>query len=173
MLNFKELWIGDKVFDKSLNVNGSWEGNIDSNYAKIKVNGEIVSIQLKDIEKARYDKQESEALKALKDELIEKNNNKPFKIDDVHGNTLDLHIEKLNARLRNETPHKIFKYQMMRADVFVKDAIERRKVLINIVHGIGNGVLKKELKYYLESIPEVKSIYDKNGGGCSEIWFEY
>lgn len=173
MLNFKELWIGDLVFIQSLNVNGAWEGNIDSNYAKIKIKGKIVKIELSDIKEAKIDIKESEALKSLNESLKDKNNSKPFKIDDSFGNTIDLHIEKLKPTMQNDTPINIFNHQVMRAEVFLKDAIKQRKLVINIIHGIGNGALKKAVRALLSSTPEVKSIYDKHGGGTSEIWLEF
>lgn len=173
MMDFKNLWIGDEVYVYSLKSNAQWEGIDKNGKALIKHKGEIIRVELDDLTDKSTEVQVDKKLFELKEELAEAHKTKPRKYVEASLTTLDLHIEKLAPHLTNQPPQMILNHQLTQAKVFIDDAISARKMMINIVHGKGTGALKTEIKNMLENFPEVKSTYDKNEGGATEVWFNY
>lgn len=73
---------------------------------------------------------------------------------------LDLHIEELVENPGNLSPHQKLQIQL---DIFEKElhnAIASNVKKITIIHGVGNGRLKYEIREYLKTVDEVKSVED-------------
>ena len=172
-MNFEDLWIGDLVFVKSLGKNASWEGKIDGNKALIKYKGETKEVSLQEIEPPRTISETDKKLRDFELQLKAENETTTKKLQDYSDKKIDLHIEKLNPSMINEAPQLILNHQLMRTRVFVDEAIERRRLMLTIIHGKGAGALKAEVKMILDKIPEIDKIHEINDGGALEIWLKY
>lgn len=172
-MDFKNLWVGDKVYVKSKAKIALWEDQIDQTSAKLKIDGNFVIVELSDIDEFKPGKREDKKLTELKRELNQNKPTKATKISEQSEKTIDLHIEKLKPDLARALPQMILNHQLMRFKVFLDDAIDQRKMMINVIHGKGNGTLKAEVNSMLKNHINVKSTYDKNEGGTTEVWFQY
>lgn len=74
--------------------------------------------------------------------------------------TLDLHIEELIEDPAKYTAHQKLQIQMQYFERELHNAIAAHVKKIIIIHGVGNGRLKEEVRAYLKTIDEVKSIED-------------
>jgi hypothetical protein len=165
MIDIDELWIGDIVFVKSLDENAIWEGKIDINQAKVKHNNEIHNVPITEISEAK------EILEAVDFEFKEEVTRS---IDPLQfPNSIDLHIEKLNNDLSHQTPELIVNYQMRVCNNYIKQAISCNKSNFTIIHGVGKGVLKKEVIHALGNFNEYHYHVEKNEGGAIEVWMKY
>ncbi|GIV26521.1 MAG: mannonate oxidoreductase [Bacteroidia bacterium] len=89
---------------------------------------------------------------------------------------LDLHIEELVENPGNLSAHQKLQIQL---DVFQKEihnAIAQHVRKITIIHGVGNGRLKYEVREYLKTLSEVKSIedapYKLYGFGATDVYLK-
>ncbi len=64
---------------------------------------------------------------------------------------LDLHIEKLGVPFKGKSNGEIMQIQLNKARVFIDQSIIAGKREITLVHGVGNGMLKKEVHKLLRS----------------------
>jgi len=165
MINIEELWIGDIVFVQSLKENAVWEGKIDDKHAKVKHNNKTLSVLISDIDVAK------ETLEAADFEFKEE---MTVGIDPLQfPNSIDLHIEKLNNDLTHQTPELIINYQIRVCKNYIKQAISCNKLNFTIIHGVGKGVLKKEVIHALGSFNQYQYHVEKNDGGAIEVWMKY
>ncbi len=90
---------------------------------------------------------------------------------------LDLHIEKLTDDYRGMTPTDMLLLQISTLQHALTRAIAHRQYSMVVIHGIGKGVLKKEVHAILQQTPEVKRFVNqfdfRYGFGATEIFFEY
>lgn len=90
---------------------------------------------------------------------------------------VDLHIEKLTDDYRGMSPTDMLLLQISTLQHALIKAIAHRQYSMVVIHGIGKGVLKKEVHAVLKQTPEVKHFvnqYDfRYGFGATEIFFEY
>ncbi|RME20036.1 MAG: DUF2027 domain-containing protein [Bacteroidetes bacterium] len=73
---------------------------------------------------------------------------------------LDLHIEELVENPAQLTPHQKLQIQMQYFERELHNAIAHHVKKITIIHGVGNGRLKYEVREYLKTIDEIKSVED-------------
>ena len=164
-LNFDELWIGDLVYVKSLKENAVWEGFYNTTTAKIKYQQKIVHIPIVEIQEAK------EVMEVQDFEIKEE---VQVKINPLHfPNSIDLHIEKLDDAISQQTPELILNYQMRACKNYIEQAIECQKANFMIIHGIGKGVLKQEVIHLLKDYKAFQYHTEKNDGGAIEVWMKY
>ncbi len=89
---------------------------------------------------------------------------------------LDLHIEELVENPGTLSAHQKLQIQL---DVFQKEihnAIAQNVRKVTIIHGVGNGRLKYEVREYLKTLDEVKSIedapYKLYGFGATDVYLK-
>lgn len=90
---------------------------------------------------------------------------------------LDLHADKLTDDLRNMNATDILMLQLFTLRQSLDQAIGNRQQSMVIIHGIGKGVLKREVHAILKQTPEVKDFVNQHdfryGFGATEVFFEY
>jgi dsDNA-specific endonuclease/ATPase MutS2 len=116
----------------------------------IDISGEIIEALLpqEELKKSVEYIPEKKPLKALK--IIGKIDLKQEKRNRSRGE-LDLHIEKLGIPFKGKSNGQIVQIQLDKAKVFIDQSILAGKREIVLVHGVGNGVLKKEIHKLLNS----------------------
>lgn len=71
---------------------------------------------------------------------------------------IDLHIEQLRDRHNHLTNFEIIQIQMTTCRAFVQESITRRRKKIVLIHGKGEGVLKSEIRTYLERLSNDRGV---------------
>ncbi len=89
---------------------------------------------------------------------------------------LDLHIEELVENPANLTSHEKLQVQLNFFERELYNAIANNVKKITIIHGVGNGRLKHEIREYLKNVEEVKSIedapYKTHGFGATVVYIK-
>jgi len=86
---------------------------------------------------------------------------------------VDLHIEKLTRSSRGMSNYDILNLQMETAKRQLEFAISKRIKKIVFIHGVGEGVLKAELDFFLGRYDNLKfydADYQKYGLGATEVY---
>jgi len=86
---------------------------------------------------------------------------------------VDLHIEKLLADTRGMTTFDILNYQVDTARGQLEFAMRKRIQRIVFIHGVGEGVLKQELRTLFRRYEDLRvgdADYRKYGVGATEIY---
>lgn len=95
---------------------------------------------------------------------------------------VDLHIENLLDTTAGMTNHEIVQYQLSACRSFIQQSIEKKRKKIVLIHGKGQGVLKGEIRQYLNGIQDHSPIrvdyhdadYQRYGiGGATEVILFY
>src|SRR5699024_4439725 len=90
---------------------------------------------------------------------------------------VDLHIEKLTEDSGSMTPTDMLLLQISTLRTALENAIAHRQYSMVGIHGIGKGVLKKEVHALLKQYPNVKEFKNQHdfryGFGATEIFFDY
>ncbi len=162
-----EYWIGDWVKILTSGKTGKYEGTVKGK-ARVKVENRHILISFDNLE-------------LIPEELIPSENqsvtieNKPAEkaVKTVFGNTLDLHIQKLNPAIENEIPEFILAFQIKKAKSFIEDAIKRKQYSIILIHGKGLGALKMEIEHLLGDYKELNYFIPSNDGGATNAFFKY
>lgn len=160
-----DLWIGEKVWVKSQQVEGVFEG-LTGGQAKIKIGADHFLIDPGDITPAKPP-EEILDLSWLKEQtpgLAKK------KTPEQSLSVIDLHIEVLKPELTTATPARILEYQLAACRKFLLQAIAEKRYRITIIHGIGAGVLKLEVEHLLQEFNEIRYIIPTNQEGALEVW---
>lgn len=110
-----------------------------------------------------------------KDENPELKGKKPMLIEGMPF--IDLHIEELvDENTANWTNHEILTYQLRAFRRFLEHNEAKKIARFLVIHGVGEGVLKREIITLVRGIPGC-TIYDadyqKNGFGASIIERKY
>jgi hypothetical protein len=88
---------------------------------------------------------------------------------------IDLHIEKIDHNWEQLSPQQIIDTQLAEFDKYLELAILNKLPSFIVIHGIGTGVLRKEIHDKLKLRKEVKTFvnqYDARFGyGATEIFF--
>ncbi len=93
---------------------------------------------------------------------------------------IDLHIEELRERHTHLSNFEIVQIQMTTCRAFVQEAIASKQKKIVIIHGKGEGVLKSEIRSYLERLSNDKGVHldyhdasfaRYGNGGATEVIF--
>ena len=88
---------------------------------------------------------------------------------------IDLHIEAITESHSGLSNAEIINKQMNAFKVFLNKARRQQMRKIVIIHGVGMGVLKHEVRTYLDGLDDVK-YYDADygeygkGATCVELW---
>ena len=69
---------------------------------------------------------------------------------------IDLHIENLLDKWKGMSNGEIVLHQLSTAREAIDDAILAKKHRLVIIHGVGNGTLKKEVRKLIESYPGIR-----------------
>lgn len=90
---------------------------------------------------------------------------------------IDLHIYELVDSTRNMTNGEILQIQVRFFKRKLQEAIEKRISKVIFIHGVGEGVLRSEIRHYLKGIENVEIIdgdYRKYGAGATEVrlWYK-
>ena len=86
---------------------------------------------------------------------------------------VDLHIHQLTKNSRGMTNHDMLNLQLETAKRQLEFAIRKRIQKVVFIHGVGEGVLKEELKYLFGRYENVKyydADYQKYGLGATEVY---
>ena len=86
---------------------------------------------------------------------------------------IDLHIEKITTGFKGMTNYDMLTLQLDVAKRNLEFAISKRIPRIVFIHGVGQGVLKEELKYLFRRYDQVKvseADYKKYGMGAMEVY---
>jgi hypothetical protein len=87
---------------------------------------------------------------------------------------LDLHIEELIDSHRGMSNAEILQIQISEFRAFYRKALAHRITKIIIIHGVGEGVLKDEIRLFLskkENLEYFDASYQEYGKGATEIRF--
>lgn len=133
---------------------------------------ELVKLSAEDV--IRVSDFEIAQVKSIKDQG---KNKKPKAVKPKDRNIpkleVDLHIHQLVATTRNMTNHEMLNIQLETAKRQLDFAIRKRIQKVVFIHGVGEGVLKEELKYLFGRYDNVKyydAEYQKYGLGATEVY---
>lgn len=89
---------------------------------------------------------------------------------------VDLHIEELVKRPSMLAPSEMLRVQMEHFEVALSNALTDNYASLVIIHGVGEGVLRKQVRDRLKQTPHVKSFDNadpkKYGNGATRVVFE-
>ena len=176
MINFR---VGDKVETIDDTVRGSVIKVDDDNITIATEDGFELHYQaselvvVSDQPNIRVSNAEVARAKTEKDRLKKK----PLTVKPKERNApkmeVDLHINQLVPSSRHMTNHEMLNIQMETAKRQLDFAIRKRIQKVVFIHGVGEGVLKEELKYLFGRYENIKSYdadYQKYGMGATEIY---
>lgn len=90
--------------------------------------------------------------------------------------TLDLHIEELVENPAHLSSHQKLQIQLDYFEKELHNAIANNVKKITVIHGVGNGRLKYEVREYLKNVDEVKNIedapYKTHGYGATVVYIK-
>lgn len=90
---------------------------------------------------------------------------------------VDLHIEKITDDYLGMSNYEILSLQLKEFEKYYEAAVHHYQPVLTVIHGIGEGVLKKEIHQLLEGRDVVKSYsndyHPAYGYGATEIRFQY
>ena len=168
-------WIGDKVKTKAGKY-GVYAGKNPEGKAKVKIGDKILIVAHERL--TLVTEEESMDWDAFHEELRQhdlqleakagpkgKINHKKYQID--------LHIESFAPHLQNENAIRILDIQIEKFEAFIEEAFKNRRNPVTIIHGRGEGVLRKQIWAMLESDPRVSLKQLINNDGAVEVWFNY
>ncbi len=113
-------------------------------------------------------KQEKEISNKPKINLDKKSKKEVFTLE------IDLHIEKLVPSIKGLNNYDILTIQLDTAKRQMDFAVRNRIPKLVFIHGVGEGVLKSELEFFLkryENITFQEANYQKYGQGAIEVYF--
>lgn len=167
-MNLDDLWIGDKVFLKSKEENGLYEGRADANQVWVKFNNEKLKVPIADLAPAKYKKHNHKKveIEVHTDDDYDPNEKANF------NSTIDLHMHIL-APERKPNPYiPVIEFQKQQCRNFIEKAFNLNIDRVEIIHGKGEGKLKAAVKLLLMDFSEVNLVNEISDGGALEIWFK-
>ena len=153
----------------------------------IKINGTIVTLETEDGFPMQFDNSQLvksgddiavsnyEVHQIKKEKEIPKKRNAPvpkFKERNAPRMEVDLHINQLTKSTRGMTNFDMLNLQLDTAKRQLEFAIGKRIQKVVFIHGVGEGVLKEELKYLFKKYPVdfYDAEYQKYGLGATEVY---
>ncbi len=131
---------------------------------------ELVKIS-DDIKVSNYEiariKSEKESLKKKKAQNIKPKERNAPKME------VDLHIHQLTTSTKGMSNHEMLNLQIDTAKRQLDFAMRKRIQKVVFIHGVGEGVLKEELKYLFgryENLKFYDADYQKYGQGATEVY---
>jgi dsDNA-specific endonuclease/ATPase MutS2 len=169
MAKIKDLWVGDFVILSASKRIGKFVSVSGDGRGRFEVGDKIVLVaEGSFVLKPEEDNFPNHLLNDFLEDKAQTATRKAVKVKFDH--TIDLHIDKLAPELTNDFPGRIIEYQLSKCKQFIEEAIRLRYPHITIIHGKGQGVLKKEVEALLGSYPESRFQVSKNDGGALEVW---
>ncbi len=164
MLNFNELWIGERLRLIDSGQIGYFEGISSEGLIILSVDHIIRRVKPENLQLAPEEKIDLEL--SFNDEFKEDS----FKNFKSISNTIDLHIETLDPSLMNAQSERILRRQIEAFHIFMKSSIQFNLPHLLIIHGKGEGVLRQEIQFLLKSVYKAKIISTTNQDGATEVW---
>jgi len=158
----KELWIGDLLRSKVTGRTGTFEGIHSSGRLRIKSGNKFYLVAPRNVEKLEDDTEEDV-------KLVFEEENHSVKATDP-SDTIDLHIEKFRPDLQNALPERILDIQLKGFEEFLADAKSSRQKILEIIHGRGEGVLRKHIRQILASDKDVLSYESSRNDGATRVY---
>lgn len=121
-------------------------------------------LNFEEISKAKVEKQEKKPKKTKKARIRERNA-PPMEVD--------LHIHQLIKNHQRMSNYDILSLQIETAERQLKFAIQKRIQKIVFIHGVGEGVLQKELEFLFgryDGIKYYEADFQKYGRGALEVY---
>ena len=163
MVDLKNLWIGDQLKIISNGRIGHFQG-IQGGRALIKMPpNQVLLVEARDL--VPYEPQE---------EVHPLEFDKPqTKLVNLSGleKVIDLHYEKLPPIGPGATTQHVLEYQIKCLKQYLAKVELAGLKYVTIIHGKGQGILKKEVEHLLKMEKNVKLILPKNSGGALEVYF--
>jgi hypothetical protein len=125
-----------------------------------------IRVPLEKLEGIKHVPQEKAVIKPKK--TIEKHNAVP--------EVIDLHIHELVDRHEHWSNSEIVNYQMDHLKKKLEQVMNRRVKCVHIVHGVGEGKLRSEVRQFLRKFSncEINDLsYTRNGFGATEFVIRY
>lgn len=172
MLKPEDHWIGDWVIVTSSHHQGKYAGLSKNGKANIHVGMQsMLEVDFEDISLAEepnsYD-QQNQVTVGLEDTTSSKAKKKKTSFTD----RLDLHFEVLQSIEKKELHEHILEFQLRVCSDFIKFNIQKKRKILHVVHGKGDGTLKREVERLLQSFPEVTLIVPRVHNGSLDIWLQ-
>lgn len=162
-VNLDDLWIGDYVRSKTSGQTGRYEGEVSPGVAHVRVGSALLRCPATDLELAEPPVNDH-SLETEPDE------DTPSVQEMVHfERAIDLHIDHLNPTLQAQPPATILRYQLDRCRAFLAQAVRHRASQVQIIHGKGKGVLRREVEMVLQDHPHVGHYFAAHGGGAFDV----
>ncbi len=169
-INPADLWVGDRLILLKSQRTGLFQG-IKNGKIRVKVDNSIVISSIDNIALAPEQKSNpalDSVNKEFKTSSLTKSN--IFLEKQSFNDTIDLHIEKLQASKQHDPPVAIVEFQIRKLKEFIEKAIRLKCAKVHIIHGKGTGALKMEAEHLVKSYDEFVSIYPINDGGGMTVY---
>lgn len=158
-----DFWVGDWVKIRSQNKIGKYHGDASGQKGKVLIDGQVIEVTLEDLVEvdpptAPHSVQLPKAKKAPKTAPPPKE--------------IDLHLEVLDPN-RQISQERMLDFQLQHCKTYVQKCLTARHHKITIIHGKGTGILKSEVKHYLQGLDQVEYLIDRHNGGATEVWLRY
>ncbi len=130
--------------------------------------GQIAPIRISREKLDAVDKVPQEKANPSKPKVLEKHNALP--------EVIDLHIHEIVDRHEHWSNTEIVNYQMEYLKAQLKRLMEKRVKTVHIIHGVGEGVLRAEVRQYLRKFKncEINDMsYTRKGFGATEFIIRY
>ena len=161
-----DFWIGDWVRIISNGKSGQFEGEKNGK-ARVKINKKFYLFKFENIELIPEEELHEEV------SILDSINYDDEKIKTSFKNQIDLHIEKLEPKMKNQKAEVILNFQLRKLKEFLETSIKNRMYTVLVIHGKGLGSLRVEIEHLLQNYTEVLHFYSVNEGGATEIFFNY
>lgn len=174
--------VGDKVGFLHEQGRGVVVGEIDNNKIIVEVDGIEIPYSIEeliDLSEMKVHTIEPEAEKFLREKIFNvrdktgrKNKISTQKVESF----IDLHIENLIDSHANLTNGQILNKQMNALKSYLEKAEHQKMNKVIIIHGVGQGVLKEEVRYYLKQFDRYEFMdapYFEYGYGATELRIYY
>lgn len=139
---------------------------------------ELASIHSPNNIRMHLTEEDWEKINQLKEKPFYRSKQKQYHGKQKHAEeiTLDLHIEELVENPAHLTPHQKLQIQLQFFERELHNAIANHVKKITVIHGIGNGRLKYEVREYLKNMDEIKSVedapYKTHGFGATIVYIK-
>lgn len=168
-MNLEDLWIGDVLRIRSTGQVGVFNGLTSDRLAIIKFDkGVIHHISENDLEMHTEPDHPVDLVFDDDSPII-----KPSLSDFESTDTIDLHYDELSRYYHHERG-PILDFQLEKAEEFILKSIAAKTAYIRIIHGKGEGILKKAVETLLKKYSSQISLSSAHYDGASiDVWFAY
>ncbi|GAB5540186.1 MAG: hypothetical protein Salg2KO_22890 [Salibacteraceae bacterium] len=153
--------------------------SISGDQASVEVDGLELPFAVTSLVKVQHDHLVKPTIKAEQVTAEEKlkaiaARNRLRKIRPIQQTTyeLDLHMHELLDRFDHMSKGEMLQYQMRCAKQFVQEAREKHFKKIVLIHGVGEGILKTEIRHWLDGQDKITyhdAPYRTYGYGATEV----